>query len=95
MQQHMAVAVQFISENPDEHCLLNAQVGSIALNGAILAFTIPRVLICSQLPADTTYPIELTLTLMDSPGERQTYDGRTRQGGTRTPNGVKRLGLNV
>jgi hypothetical protein len=70
--------------------LLHVQVGSIFPNGDKIAFSIPKPLICSQLPADTTWPLELTLSLMDSPGELHTYDeekkGR-RRGVTSTPGG--------
>jgi hypothetical protein len=54
------------------------QAGSIYSNGSgRAAYTIPRELGCSQVPADTTYPLPVTLTLIDSQGQPLTSDGCT------------------
>ena len=55
---------------PSADAVCALQAGSIISKGSARGgYTIPKVLICSQLPADASFPLPLTLTLMDSPGE--------------------------
>lgn len=49
-------------------CVL--QLSKIRLNKLEVKVTITKALVCLQLPADITFPLrQVTLTLMDSPGE--------------------------
>ena len=55
-------------QHVDAVCAL--QAGIICSRGSGFgSYSLPKALVCSQLPADTTYPLKMTLTLMDSPGE--------------------------
>ena len=58
-------------------CVL--QAGNIGSDGRGKALhVIPKVLVCSQLPADTTHPLDVTLILSDSLGEPLTTGWCTR-----------------
>jgi hypothetical protein len=49
--------------------VVHLQAGKISTAGRQINYTIPMPLICSQLSAATTYPLKMTLTLMDSQSE--------------------------
>jgi hypothetical protein len=58
-------------------CVL--QAGNIGSDGRGKAlYVIPKVLVCSQLPADTTHPLDVTLILLESLGEPLTTGWCTR-----------------